>query len=342
MNIIKEMYNSSFYDNKNIMITGGTGTLGNILTDFFLNLTNINKLCIYSRDEFKQHNIKIKYKNHENYGKLRFFIGDIRDLERTKYAMKEIDIVFHAAALKQVDAIEYNPMEAIKTNILGTQNVIMACIENNVDQLIGISTDKCVAPVNLYGATKLCLEKLVITAYEYSGFRLKTCVLRYGNVVGSRGSVVPIFKKQNENGEFTVTDKRMTRFTLTIEEASKFILNCVSISKGGEIFVPKLPKYTLPQLCKIINPNNEIKEIGIRPGEKLHEEMISEAESLNVWESEYFYIVESTSHQKFRVDKELIDKFKMTKIQEIFGYSSENAELISEEELRKQIEYGEN
>jgi len=337
MSIIKEIYDSSFYDNKNILITGGTGTLGNILTDFFLTLTNITKLCIYSRDEFKQHNMKIKYKNHKNYDKLRFFIGDIRDFERTKYATREIDIVFHAAALKQVDAIEFNPMEAIKTNILGTQNVIMACIENNVDQLIGISTDKCVAPVNLYGATKLCLEKLVITAYEYSAFKLKTCVLRYGNVVGSRGSVVPIFKKQNEKGEFTVTDKRMTRFTLTIEEASNFILNCVSISKGGEIFVPKLPKYTLPQLCKVINPNNEIKEIGIRPGEKLHEEMISEAESLNVWESQFFYIVESTNHPKFRINEELVNRFNMTKIQEIFGYSSENAELISKEELREQI-----
>ena len=196
--------------------------------------------------------------------------------------------------------------------------------------------------MNLYGATKLCLEKLVITAYEYSAFRLKTCVLRYGNVIGSRGSVVPIFKKQNEKGKFTVTDKRMTRFTLTIEEASNFILNCVSISKGGEIFVPKLPKYTLPQLCKVINPNNEIKEIGIRPGEKLHEEMISEAESLNVWESEYFYIVESTNHKNFRVDKELIDKFNMTKIKKIFCYSSENAELISEEELKKQINLNNN
>ena len=338
MKIIKDVFDNKFYDDKVILITGGTGTLGNVLITFFLNQSNVKKICIFSRDEFKQHNMKLKYKSNPNFEKLRFFIGDIRDLERIKYATKEVNIVFHAAALKQVDAIEYNPMEAIKTNILGTQNVINACIENNVDQLIGISTDKCVSPVNLYGATKLCLEKLVISAYEYSAFKLKTCVLRYGNVVGSRGSVVPIFVDQKDKGQFTVTDNRMTRFTLTIDEAATFILNCVTISKGGETFVPKLPKYTLPQLCKVINPNNEINEIGIRPGEKLHEEMISEAESLCVWESQYFFIVESTNHSKFKVDKELIERFKMEKRDKIFNYSSENSEQISDKDLSLQIE----
>lgn len=336
MNIIKEIYNKNFYDNKTILITGGTGTLGNILTDYLLNNTNCKKICIFSRDEFKQHNMKIKYKSNERNNSedvLRFFIGDIRDSERIKYACKNIDIVFHAAALKQVDAIEYNPMEAIKTNVLGTQSVIMACIENNVKQLIGISTDKCVAPANLYGATKLCLEKLIISAYEYSAFKLKTCVLRYGNVVGSRGSVVPIFLNQKDKGEFTVTDKRMSRFTLTIEEARNFILNCVSISKGGEIFVPKLPKYTLPQLCKIINPNNNIKVIGLRPGEKLHEAMISDAESLNTWECEYFYVVQD----RFGLKEELIKDLNLVRNDKIFYYSSENAELISDEELIKQV-----
>ena len=318
------------------MITGGTGTLGNTLTDYLLNNTKCKRICIFSRDEFKQHNMKIKYKDNKRNNEediLRFFIGDIRDDERIKYACKCVDIVFHAAALKQVDSIEYNPMEAIKTNVLGTQNVIMACIENNVDQLIGISTDKCVAPVNLYGATKLCLEKLIISAYGYSAKKLKTCVLRYGNVIGSRGSVVPIFLDQKEKGEFTVTDKRMTRFTLTIQEACNFILNCVSLSKGGEIFVPKLPKYTLLQLCKNINPENEIKEIGIRPGEKLHEDMISEAESLNVWETDYFYIVQD----RFGIKKELINELNLKRNTKIFKYSSENADLISDEELIKQI-----
>ena len=334
MLIIKKVYQNDYYENKNILITGGTGTLGNVLTDFLLNKTNCKKVCIFSRDEFKQHQMKLRLKNNKNEGKLRFFIGDIRDAERIKYACKDIDIVFHTAALKQVDAIEYNPMEAIKTNVLGTQNVVMACIENNVDQLIGISTDKCVAPANLYGATKLCLEKLIISAYEYSAFKLKTCVLRYGNVVGSRGSVVPIFLNQKDKGEFTVTDDRMTRFTLTIEEACNFILNCVSISKGGEIFVPKLPKYTLPQLCKIINPNNIVKIIGLRPGEKLHEDMISEAESLNVWIADNFFVIQD----RIGLKENLINELNLVRNTKIFNYSSNNAELISDEDLIKQID----
>jgi len=332
MEIIKKVYNNKFYDSKKILITGGTGTLGNILTEFFLE-TNCKKICIFSRDEFKQHQMKLKFKNHKNKGILRFYIGDIRDADRIQYACKDIDIVFHTASLKQVDAIEYNPMEAIKTNVLGTQNVIMACIENNVEQLVGISTDKCVAPSNLYGATKLCLEKLIISAYEYSAFQLKTCVLRYGNVIGSRGSVVPIFLNQKDKGEFTVTDERMTRFTLTIQEACNFIINCVSISQGGEIFVPKLPKYTLPQLCKIINPNNKVKIIGLRPGEKLHEDMISEAESLNVWEAKHFYIVQD----RFGIKEELINKLDLQRNNKIFKFTSKNAELISDHELVKQI-----
>ena len=334
MEIIKKVYNTDFYKDKNILITGGTGTLGNILTTYLLDNTNCKKICIFSRDEFKQHQMKLRLQNNKNEGKLRFFIGDIRDDERIKYACKDIDIVFHTAALKQVDSIEYNPMEAIKTNVLGTQNVVMACIENNVDQLIGISTDKCVAPANLYGATKLCLEKLIISAYEYSAFKLKTCVLRYGNVVGSRGSVVPIFFNQKDKGEFTVTDDRMTRFTLTIEEACNFILNCVSISKGGEIFVPKLPKYTLPQLCKIINPNNIVKIIGLRPGEKLHEDMISEAESLNVWITDHFFVIQD----RFGLKENLINELNLVRNTKIFNYSSNNAELISDEDLIKQID----
>jgi len=333
MDIIKQIYNKEYYNNKKILITGGTGTLGNILTDFFLNETTITKVCIFSRDEFKQHNMKLKYKNHKNYENLRFFIGDIRDVERIKYACKDINIVFHTAALKQVDAIEYNPMEAIKTNIIGTQNVIMACIDNNVNQLIGISTDKCVAPANLYGATKLCLEKLIISAYEYSAYKLKTCVLRYGNVVGSRGSVVPIFLDQKDKGEFTVTDRRMTRFTLTIQEACNFIVNCVTVSKGGEIFVPKLKKYTLPQLCNVINPNNIVTETGIRPGEKLHEDMISEPESLNVWRTDHFYVIQD----RFGIKEEVINNLNLQRNTEIFKYSSENADLISDEELLEQI-----
>jgi UDP-N-acetylglucosamine 4,6-dehydratase/5-epimerase len=334
MNILNQLDDYTYYDNKNILITGGTGTLGNILTTFFLDKTDCNKICIYSRDEFKQHQMKLKLKNHKNYNRMRFFIGDIRDADRTKYAIKDINIVFHAAALKQVDAIEYNPMEAIKTNINGTENVIMACIENNIDKLVGISTDKCVSPANLYGATKLCLEKLIIHAYEYSAYKLKTCVVRYGNVIGSRGSVVPIFLDQKDSGIFTVTNSKMTRFTLTVNEALNFVINSTLISTGGEIFVPKLYKYDLPQLCSVINKDNLIKEIGIRPGEKLHEEMLSESESLKTWESTDFFIIEDNNG----LNDEIINKYSLKKITELFSYNSNNATKISNIDLKIQIE----
>ena len=334
MDILNKINNTEYFINKNILITGGTGTLGNILVEYFLNKLDCNKICIFSRDEFKQYNMKIKFKNNKNFNKLRFFIGDIRELDRITHATKNIDIVFHAAALKQVDSIEYNPMEAIKTNILGTQNVVEACIKNDVKQLVGISTDKSVSPANLYGATKLCLEKIVTSGHEYSGDKLKTCVLRYGNVIGSRGSVVPVFLNQKDKGEFTITDKSMTRFTITIKQACIFILNCVTLSHGGEIFVPKLPKYTLPQLCRVINPDNKIKEIGIRPGEKLHEKMINSTESLKVWESKNFYVIETT----YKLKDEIIKNCDLIKNTKLFSYSSKNGDLISDEELLKQIE----
>ena len=333
MSILNKILYPNYFNNKNILITGGTGTLGNILVEYFLTKSNCNRICIFSRDEFKQHQMKIKFKDYKNKDKLRFFIGDIRDYSRIEYACTDINIVFHAAALKQVDSIEYNPMEAIKTNVLGTQNVVMACINKNVKQLVGVSTDKCVAPVNLYGATKLCLEKLIISGRKYSANKLNTCVLRYGNVIGSRGSVVPIFKNQKNEGKFTVTDKRMTRFTLTIQEACTFILNCSSIATGGEIFVPKLPKYTLPQLCKIINPDNEIIEIGLRSGEKLHESMIAEAESLDTWISKNFFVI--MKNEKNKLD--LIKNFNLKKNDKIFVYSSETAKIITDEELINQV-----
>ena len=333
MSITKTLFNNNdFFDNKNILITGGTGTIGNILTEYFLNNTKIHKVCIFSRDEFKQYNMKNKFKNNNNYKKTRFFIGDIRDEKRINHALKGIDIVIHAAALKQVDTIEYNPMEAINTNIIGTNNVIQGCINNNVSQLIGISTDKCVSPVNLYGGTKLCLEKLITNAYEYTGYTLKTCVLRYGNVVSSRGSVIPVFKEQKDNGFFTITDKNMTRFTLTLNEALNFIINCITISCGGEIFVPMLPKYKITDVCNLINPNNELKEIGIRPGEKLHEEMISEAESLNVYKNDNFFVIKTSD-----INLELKNKFNLVKNEKHFSYSSKNTFQITDAELYKQI-----
>jgi UDP-N-acetylglucosamine 4,6-dehydratase/5-epimerase len=330
--MLNTFLNLDFFKNKQILITGGTGTIGNVIVDCLLSETNCKKIVIFSRDEFKQFNMKKKFSTHKNYNKLRFFIGNIRDLERLKFATTNIDIVLHAAALKQVDSIEYNPFESIKTNIIGTQNVIDSCIFSNVKLLVGISTDKSVAPVNLYGGTKLCLEKLIVLANEYNGGKLKTCVLRYGNVVGSRGSVIPLFLKQQDNGFFTVTSTKMTRFTLTKKEACTFIINCASICKGGEIFVPKLKKYTLLQICSLINPENKIKNIGIRPGEKLHEEMICEGESFKCWESEGFFIIKSN------LDTDIIKQFKFIKKNDVFSYNSYNAELISEKEMLKQIE----
>ena len=292
MKIIKDIFNVVYFNNKNILITGGTGTIGNMLVNFFLNQTNCNKICIFSRDEFKQSIMKAKFMANDNLKRIRYFIGNIRDKNRLEYATHNIDIVIHAAALKQVDAIEYNPLEAIKTNIIGTQNVIEACIKNNISQLIGISTDKSVSPCNLYGATKFCLEKLITSV---SG-TLKTCVLRYGNVIGSRGSVIPILLKQDKNDkDFTITDINMSRFTITQQEALNFIINCIAISEGGEIFIPKLPKYTLSQLCKKINPKRKIKTISIRPGEKMHEAMIGKEESLNSYDAGDYYIILSNT-----------------------------------------------
>jgi len=322
-------YNSKdLYQNKSILITGGTGTIGKELTQFLLDNTKCRKICIFSRDEYKQYQMKKKFINHTHCNKLRFLIGDIRDKDRILYACNNIDIVFHAAALKQVDSIEYNPYEAIKTNIIGTQNVIDACIHNITGLLIGISTDKAVAPVNLYGGTKLCLEKLVLLANYNTGNKLKTCILRYGNVIGSRGSVIPLFLKQKNMGEFTVTSLEMTRFTLTMQDACNFIINCAIIAEGGEIFIPKLKKYTLSQLCNVINPKNKIKIIGIRPGEKLHEEMICEPESCYCYESDTFFIIKNINNIGFSrgfkpISKNLMEKFNFKKTR-LLSFNSNN------------------
>ena len=323
----------SFFEKKNILITGGTGTLGNKLVNFFLNFTNCNKICIFSRDEFKQSVMRNKFKNNINFDRLRFFIGDVRDLERLKTSLEGINIAFHTAAMKQIDTIEYNPGEAIKTNITGTENIIFACLYNKVEILVGISTDKACSPNNVYGSTKFILEKLITNSYMNSGKKLKTCVLRYGNVVGSRGSVIPVFKNQVNNSYFTVTDKKMTRFTIDINQALNFILNCTVLSKGGETFVPKLPKYEILQLCHLIDPNKEIKIIGMRYGEKLHEEMISESESLNVYETEDFFVIKPY----FGLDQKFIDENKLSKCKKIFSYNSNNAEKIKNDIMIKYI-----
>lgn len=322
-------------DNKIILVTGGTGSFGHRITNILLNKYNPKKVIIFSRDEFKQFNMKQIFPENK-YKAIRYFIGDIRDYDRILTATKNVDIIFHAAAMKQVDTIEYNPLEAIKTNIYGTENVIKAAINNNVKKVIGISTDKCVSPVNLYGATKLCLEKLIIHANIISGINgTLFSVLRYGNVMNSRGSVIPLFQKQKEQnqGFFTITDDKMTRFTLTIDQAINFVLNCASIMIGGEIFIPKLPSYNIIQLAKCIDSANEIRIIGKRPGEKLHESMISSTESYKTIKQDDFFIVTP----EININKNYEEKYGSIYLEEGYEYSSGDNELISDNDLIKCI-----
>jgi len=320
--------------NSSILVTGGTGSFGYKITNILLTQYKPNKIIIFSRDEFKQYNMKQIFPD-SKYPNIRYFIGDVRDYERLETSTKDIDILFHAAAMKQVDTIEYNPLEAIKTNIYGTENVIKAAIKNKIKKVIGISTDKCVTPINLYGATKLCLEKLIIHANVMSGKNGTIfSVLRYGNVINSRGSVVPLFLKQKENKCFTITDDKMTRFTLTIDQAITFVLNCASIMIGGEIFIPKLPSYNIVQLAKCIDSEAEIKLIGIRPGEKLHEDMISSNESHRTLLQENYMVIlpeiniNKNYEEKYGSNYRLCEK----------GYSSGTNELISNEDLINMIE----
>jgi UDP-N-acetylglucosamine 4,6-dehydratase len=264
----------SIFSGTSVLITGGTGSLGQEMTKYLLNSTNVRRVAIYSRDELKQYTMQQTFKSDK---RLRFFLGDVRDLDRLKMALNDVDFVIHAAALKQVDTGEYNPMEFIKTNILGSQNLIEAAIHSGVKKTIALSTDKASSPINLYGATKLTADKLFIAANNYS-FKRGTIfsVVRYGNVIGSRGSVIPLFNSLVNSGKnLTVTDKRMTRFWISMPEAIKFICDSFVLMKGGELFVPKIPSLKIIDLAKIIGPNSKIVETGIRPGEKLHEEMIS-------------------------------------------------------------------
>ncbi|MGM0599473.1 MAG: UDP-N-acetylglucosamine 4,6-dehydratase (inverting) [Candidatus Rifleibacteriota bacterium] len=273
---------------KTVMITGGTGSFGNAFVRIALEKFNPEKLIIYSRDEFKQYQMAQKF----NSDKLRFFIGDVRDEKRLYRALSGgVDYVIHAAAMKQVPASEYNPFEAVQTNIMGAQNLISATLETGVKNVVALSTDKACNPVNLYGATKLCSDKLFIAANAYSGKMVtRFAVVRYGNVIGSRGSVVPLFKELAESGEIPVTDTRMTRFWITLPQAVKFVADSFQVMNGGELFIPKIPSMKLVDLARAIAPDCKIKIIGIRPGEKLHEIMISSDDARNLYELDDRYI----------------------------------------------------
>jgi UDP-N-acetylglucosamine 4,6-dehydratase (inverting) len=278
-----------------ILITGGTGSFGKKFIKTVLDRYKPKKLIVYSRDELKQFEMQQIWPDDSDIP-IRYFIGDVRDYHRLKMAMDGVDIVIHAAALKQVPATEYNPFEAVKTNILGGQNVIDAAISQDVKKVIALSTDKAAAPINLYGATKLASDKLFVAANNYSGKHdIKLSVVRYGNVMGSRGSVIPFFQKKADSGILPITDKRMTRFNITLQEGVDFVLQCLDKMWGGELFVPKIPSYNILDIAKAIAPECKHKIVGIRPGEKLHEEMITETDALNSVEFEkYFVILPST------------------------------------------------
>jgi len=281
------------FTNKTILLTGGTGSFGKKFTKIALQKYNPKVIRIYSRGELKQQQMRVQFQEFYDDEKLRFFIGDVRDKNRLYRAMNGVDIVIHAAALKQVPACEYNPIEAVKTNIDGAANVIDAAIDNNVEKVMALSTDKAVHPVNLYGATKLVAEKLFIQGNSYSGGRktIFSCV-RYGNVVGSRGSVIPVFQRQKKKGKITITDENMTRFWITQEQAVRFIISCFEKMKGGEIFVPKIPSMKIIDLAEVIAPECKREVIGIRPGEKINEVLLTEEEAWHAKKFENYFIIE--------------------------------------------------
>ncbi len=277
------------WKNQVILVTGGTGSFGKKFVETALRDLNPRKIIIFSRDELKQHQMRTMGLDQPS---LRYFIGDVRDRERLLRAMHGVDIVVHAAALKQVPACEYNPMEAVKTNIMGTSNVVEAALDAGVKKVLALSTDKAVNPVNLYGATKLAAEKLTVQSNAYAaGSATRYACVRYGNVVGSRGSVVPVFLNQRASGCLTITDDRMTRFWLSLEQGVRFVIQCIEQMQGGEVFVPKIPSMKVIDLARAIAPGATVSIIGIRPGEKLHEVLISEDEARNTVERENMFVV---------------------------------------------------
>lgn len=320
------------WTNKSVLITGGTGSFGKKFTKILLAEKNPRKIIIFSRDELKQHEMRVRGYDDP---RLRYFIGDVRDRERLLRAMHGVDIVVHAAALKQVPACEYNPMEAVKTNILGTANVLEAALDAGVGKVLALSTDKAVSPANLYGGTKLVAEKLVIQSNNYAaGSGTRYACVRYGNVVGSRGSVVPLFIKMRSTGKITITDERMTRFWLSLEQGVHFVINCIEQMEGGEVFVPKIPSTKVIDLARAIAPDAKIEIIGIRPGEKLHEDLLSEDEARNAVERNGMYIIKPPETLWNRNQH-----YEGAPLPEGFSYTSDNnTEWLDVEGIRKYIE----
>ncbi len=324
-------------DKKTVLVTGGTGSFGKKFIEKILQQHKPKRVIVYSRDELKQFEMQADLPPSKI---LRYFIGDVRDLERLKMAMEDVDIVIHAAALKQVPVAEYNPFEAVKTNIIGGQNIIDSALHCDVKKVIALSTDKACSPINLYGATKLTSDKLFIASNNYKGKNdIKFSIVRYGNVMGSRGSVIPFFLQQKDKGYLPVTDKRMTRFNITLEEGVDFVLNSLEVMWGGEIFVPKIPSYNIVDVAKAISSEIPIKIIGIRPGEKLHEEMISEDDAINTVEFEDYYAITPVSDY---LSWKLEDFLKINKggkvCKEGFKYNSAtNKDFLTVKQLKNLI-----
>lgn len=319
---------------KKILITGGTGSFGKEFTKHILsNYPDVTRLVIFSRDEQKQFQMAQEFPANK-FPQLRYFIGDVRDLDRLKVAMRGIDTVIHAAAMKHVHIAEYNPMECVKTNILGAENVINACINTGVKNVVALSTDKAAAPINLYGATKLASDKLFIAANNITGdSSLKFSVVRYGNVMGSNGSVIPFFLNKKKEGVLPITDKRMTRFNISLEDGVKMVMWALENSWGGEIFVPKIPSYKITDVAEAIGPECEQKVIGIRPGEKIHEEMITASDSFSTVDLGRYYAILPQVPKWNLID--FIKSFNAKKVDEGFTYNSgTNDDFLTVEQLR--------
>jgi len=324
-------------NDKNILITGGTGSFGKEFTRLIFNrFPKVKRLVILSRDEQKHYQMGMEFPETQ-YPAIRYFVGDVRDKDRLISAFEGIDIVIHAAAMKHVHIAEYNPMECIKTNILGAENVINAAIACGVSHVVALSTDKAAAPINLYGATKLASDKLFVAANNIKGKRkLKFSVVRYGNVMGSNGSVMPFFLNKKDEGVLPITDERMTRFNISLEDGCEMVFYAIQNAWGGEIFVPKIPSYKIVDVAKAIAPNCKLEIVGIRPGEKLHEEMITSSDSFNTWDLGKYYAI-LPQNPVFNLE-EYVNHFNAENVEEGFCYNSgTNSEWETIESLREQI-----
>lgn len=317
-----------------VLVTGGTGSFGKKFTEILLRDHHPKKLIVFSRDELKQHEMRQRFPDGGD-SPMRYFIGDVRDADRLRRAMQGVDVVVHAAALKQVPACEYNPIEAVLTNIMGARNIIEAALDTGVKKVIAVSTDKAVNPVNLYGATKLVAEKLFVQANAYSGAGpTRFSCVRYGNVVGSRGSVIPLFLQQRNNGKVTVTDSRMTRFWLILEQGVQFVIHCINHMHGGEVFVPKIPSMSITDLTNAIASDCKVEYIGIRPGEKLHEVLVSEDEARHTLELAEMFVIRP-AHSWWSVESWA----EATPLPDGFCYTSDtNNHWLTVEELRGLLE----